>query len=76
VGSRSAGHEAVALQVVDDHGDVAARLQDLATQLALVERAEVPQRLERAEAAGGEAGLGERPVDGGVDVASARDSLT
>jgi hypothetical protein len=53
--------------VIDDDGDVAARLQDLAAELALVERPEVPQRLEHAEAARRQAVLRQWPVDAGVD---------
>jgi len=62
-----AGDESVALEVVDDDGDVAARLQDLAAEVALVEWSEVPQRLEGPEAARREAVFRQRPMDAGVD---------
>ena len=58
--------EAGFFQVIDDHGDVAAALEVFLRQLALVQRAEVPQCFEDAELTDGQA-LGGQMATGPCD---------
>ena len=49
-------HQPAQGEIADHHRDVAAAAQQLASEVALAERAQVPQRLEGAELADGETG--------------------
>src|SRR6185503_12396976 len=51
-------HQSTECEIADHHGDVAAAAQQLASEIALAERAQVQQRLQGAELADGQSDRG------------------